>query len=820
MSLTGDIVPLNPEQRDAVNHVGAPLLVLAGPGTGKTRVIIARLLRLLSEGHEPESLLAVTFSVKATQEMRDRLAQWAAEHLPEATARGAARVQISTFHGLGRRLTRRFGDVLGVSPEAALLDHAVAKRLLRRLISELGLFPHLAAEGYQSVLEHHLRFEAACKHNARSPEDAEAFALQWGERLRANEPGLDRDALAAARLEQRDFLDHARRYRAFARECLRQGLFTFDDDLAYPLRIFRKRPELAAFLRAEHRHVVVDELQDVNPAQLELLRWIAPPAAASAGAAHDGGTDLCAVGDDDQAIYAFRGSDPAAVEAFRAMWPAHRAIKLEENHRSAAEIVATGNAVIAHAGHRALGGKTIRASGGGGNGGKNGGENGGESVGARGRVEAFTVPSDGDHGHLVASLILSDKASRPERRWSDYAVLCRGAGQLEKVGAALMLKGVPIDFRRGAAPRDEPAVQDLFAWLGLLADGRDDASTQRLLVRPSFGVGLEEVRGWREAHAAARRAAREGGREASEGFPGLADWLAANKGDVPEVARFTALLAELRRTAATMPADRAVEHVVRTAHLMGDDSPEVLEPSQRARRARALVDAIRFVRSRQAFLDHPGDIGAYLAYDRDLDDEGRNFRAPGLETEQEDDERPDAVSVITAHRAKGLEWDTVFVVKIGRTEGSFGAGGREEPDRIELPPDFTGRPTPDQADEETRLLYVACTRAKRRLVLTAKKKAAPKPKETSSEDLFVSLTHFHPELGIVVTPMEDALRAIGAQAPSMLEEELAERSASASRRERVRREIVHARQWAFAALHDAAAPGVGVRSPVTIRWAK
>ncbi|MFM9959343.1 MAG: ATP-dependent helicase [Phycisphaerales bacterium] len=803
----GDIVPLNDAQREAVNHTGTPLLVLAGPGTGKTRVIIARLLRLLLEGREPDSLLAVTFSVKATQEMRSRLSEWAAEHLPADIAAGASKVHISTFHGLGRRLVRRFGDVLGVAPEPSLLDDAVAKRTLRKLVRDLGLFPHLAAEGHHAVLDEHLKFAAACKHNARTPDDALAHARAWAARLETNQDNLDNDALKAAKLSHAAFADHARLYDAFDRACLKEGLFTFDDDLAYPLRIFRKRPELAAYLRAEHRHVVVDELQDVNPAQLELLKWIAPPAPRGAST----GTDLCAVGDDDQAIYAFRGSDPAAVEAFRALWPTHHAVKLEENHRSAPRIVAVGNAVIERAHHRALGGKVIRAA---------------DTEAGPGVVEAYAVPDDKDHAHLVAALILQDKSSNPHRKWSDYAVLARGGAQLERTGAALALKGIPIDFRQRPTPRDEPAVQDLFAWLNLLTNARDDASTQRLLIRPSLGVNLEQVRAWREAHAAERRASQN-----QQNFPGLADWLATATSGVraheprasasgpsrpaptspnpePAVARFIELLTELRRTASTMPADHAVENLIRTAHLMGDDSPELLDPAQHTRRARALVDAVRFVRSRQPFLEHPADIAAYLAYDRDLDDEGKNFRAPGLETEQneEGEQRPDAVSVITAHRAKGLEWDTVFVVKIGRTNGSFAAGTREDPGDHKLPADFTGRPEPSDHDEEIRVLYVACTRAKRRLVLTAKKKAAPKKKDTSSDDVFVQLTHFRPDLQVPATPMEDTLRAVGVETPTLLEEELAAAARTASRDEQLRRELVHARQWAFAALHDAAAP--------------
>ena len=784
MSHGGETIELNDAQRDAVAHESGPLLVLAGPGTGKTRVIIARLLRLLREGRDPKSLLAVTFSVKATNEMRERLASWAGEEL----ASSAAEVRVSTFHSLGRGITQRFGDVLGVRPDLRLLDAAVSKRLLRGMIVEMGLFRALAKEGYEKVIGEHLGFEASCKHNAKSGVEAVAYAEAWAARLESGGHGLTGDALKAEVLSQGVFADHARLFEAFDRACLSRGLITFDDYLAYPLRIFQREPDLAAFLRAEYRHVVVDELQDVNPAQLELMRWLCPPSAS---------VDLCAVGDDDQAIYAFRGSDPAAVTAFKDTWPSHRTVTLTDNHRSAPNIVRVGNALIDRASARVAPDKQIIAKGG---------------HAHAGLVEAYTVPTDNDHGTLVAALILADRAKHPERAWSDYAVLCRGKAQIEKCAVALGLKAIPVDTRRWATPLDDAGVQDLLAWMGVLCTG-DDAGVQRLLVRPSFGVPIDTVRGWREAHAAARRAYQVEAGGSAPAFTRFADWLGAHHAEVPEVSRFSALLAELRRAAVTMPADEVIERIILEAHLIGDDGPEPLDAHQRAERARMLVSVVRFARSRQAFLDHPADLAAFLAYYNDLDDEGRNFRSASSDQIDgvAEEERPDAVSVITAHRAKGLEWDTVFVVKVSPGEGGFGMGKREEPGDHDLPSDFTGRPGAGDPDEELRLCYVACTRAKRRLVLTAKAKKPPKASETSTNDLFVHLTHFSPGLGLSAVTMDEVLRSAGVETPSELETELAARGAAragASREELIRRETVYVRQSAFAALHDAASRGI------------
>lgn len=786
-----DTIDLNKPQRDAVMHSAGPLLVLAGPGTGKTRVIIARLLRLLEEGADPTSLLAVTFSVKATEEMRERLALWARPG-GDALVAAASRVQVSTFNSLGRRIARRFADALGIRPETTLLDAAVTKRTLRTLIAEMGLFPAFAGSGHASIIDEHAAFEAACKHNARSPEDAVMYAAKWRERLATEHHNLSGEALMAETLAKAHFESHARLYAAFDSHCLFRGLTTFDDDLAYPLRIFRKRPELASFLRAEFRHVVVDELQDVNAAQLELMKWIAPPVASG------GATDLCAVGDDDQAIYAFRGSDPAAVLAFKKTWADHHTIPLTENHRSAPRVIEVGNAVIQRAVARVEAGKTIVAAG---------------KHPTPGTVEAYTVKAEPDHGPLIAALILADRAKNPERKWSDFAVLVRGSGQLDQCAAALSLKNIPIDTRTRATPLTDPGVQDLLSWINLLCNPKDDGSAQRLLVRPPTGIAPQTIRAWRETHANARRAARVEGHD----FPAFIDWAIAQHADNPELQRLGTLLTELRRAAATLPADQCIEHIVRQAHLAGGDGPEALDPSQRAARARALVSVLRFTRACQPNLDHPADLGAFLAYYNDLDDDGQNFRSLGSDDDNASsgtDERPDAVSVITAHRAKGLEWDTVFVPKVSPGRGGYSIGKREEPGDHELPAEFLGRDGSADSDEELRLFYVACTRAKRRLVLSAKTKKTPGPKAVPDADLFQYLTHFSPQLAIPVHTMDEALRAAGAEAPTELESELASRRASAeSRAELLRRETAFVRQSAFAALHDAAAAGTSEAAP-------
>lgn len=769
-------IELNKAQREAVEHDAGPLLVLAGPGTGKTRVIIARILRMIEEGHDPAEILAVTFSVKATNEMRERLAAWAGP-----LGDKAARVTISTFHSLGRRLTQRFGDTLGLKPELTLMDSAHGKRTLRALIARLNLFPHLRAVGCDNVISEHLRFEASCKHSARTPADAVRFARRRLEEAR--DASGTPDERAAARLSAETFHDHARLFEAFDASCIDRGVITFDDFLAYPLRIFARRPELASFVRAETRRVVVDEFQDVNPAQIELLRHIAPNSPTA---------DLCVVGDDDQAIYAFRGSDPAAVRAFTDHWPGHRTVALTENHRCGPAILRVADTVIRRASSRVAPDKVITYAG------------PADAPAAKATVEGCTVPTDDDHGAAIAAIILADKSEHPERPWSSYAVLVRGGGQLDKCAASLQLAGIPIDLRREPPPSTDQSVQDLLAWIAVLAGRADASNVHRLLVRPPHLIAHETVQAWREEHARGSRSPAP--------RPSFTDWLRTSRADHPGVAAYLSTLDELVRSTALVRADEAAEHIIRAAGLSGVDSPEPHDPESVAARSRALVAAVRFIRTRQPMLDPPGGLGAFLSYYNDLDKEEQEFRAPSSDQVDgaEAPEGADAVAVLTAHRAKGLEWDTVFVVKVQAGNGGFSAGGsgREDAGDAALPPEFTGRPPLSEADEERRVFYVACTRAKRRLVLTAKNKKT----WDNPDDFFADLTRREPKLEVPVRTFDEVIAAAPSPPPGELERVMAERLGPPRRAELLRREETAVRQAALAALTEASSP-VGADAP-------
>ncbi len=764
---------LNDAQRRAVDHAGGPLVVLAGPGTGKTRVIIARIRRLIEAGAEPESVLALTFSVRAAEEMRQRLAEAVGERI-------ADQVTASTFHSFGRQVIRRFGDWIGIAPGLQLMDSAQAKRLLRGIIFEKGLFKSRAAEGVEGFIDRGRSFIAACRHAARSPRDAIEYARGWEARLTGPDAPEGADQLAAEKLASDEFRDLAALFDGFEGACLRDGLATFEDFISLPLKIFALKPAAAATLRAEFRHVLVDEFQDVNAAKIEMLRHLAPPGSASSG------PDLCVVGDDDQAIYGFRGAHPSAMGRFAEIWKRHNRIALETNYRSAPVIVQATNAVIAAAGERFAPEKSLRAA--------------GAVAGAA--LEGVIVADDSEIAPVIAAMILTDRQENPKRRWAEYAVLARINLDRDRVAHELELRGIQVEVAARLTPLEDSAVQDVLAWARVLADPLRDNDTRRLLVRPPIGVPGEQAAEWALEHQRARQDGDE---------RGLADWIVGEKQSLPGVRTFGSLLLSFRALAQLHPAERVIKEVIHETIAPG---VEALEGRERAARIRALTTVLGFVRSRQEHLEPPGDIGAFLRYYDDLDESEQQFVAPSFEdldrSEDESSGRGDGVRVITAHGAKGLEFDTVFVARVRPGNGfphkDMGASGHP------LPAEFTGAPARGHADEERRLFYVACTRARRRLVLAAKAKKSRGP----AADYYIEVSDIAPKI-LAESNGAKWIERAGLTHPDESARAAAEGSGEDARERVLRAALLEARQEAFSALHEAENAALGPDAAAGLR---
>ncbi len=708
---------LSDAQRDAVTHVGGPLIVLAGPGTGKTRVITARVACMIRErGISPDQIAAVTFTNKAAGELQGRLADLVGDTV-------AARIKASTFHSLGLAIVRRFGDVLGIERNPELIDSAQRNRLIREIIREQHLYRMSLGSGISAAVEH----AHNCMDQLRHLGMDSAAAGAWLDEARAGLGELEGDARTAREAELDRFGDAVEVYGHFESRCRDRGWLVFDDLILLPSRLIRDHGTIAAILRQEHRHVVVDEFQDVNRAQIEMIRALCPP---------ERTPDVCVVGDDDQSIYGFRGADDRAFAHFAQIWSGARTVELTTNYRSAKIVVDASNATITRAVSRFAPDK--------------------QAVAHRGEVDASSVEllrmeDDGQSGEAIASMLLAmASAGGEDFRFKDCAVIARTTSFLEQIARTLLLEGIPIDMREKHAPMEDDGVRDVFAWMRWLVDPESSNDLRRILSRPPYhcdGVKLGSlISGYRAARSRfeqAGDAAPEAG-EDREADPGaLLDWV-LGRGDEETRAKIgpmRALGAELASVASERNAAEAVLEIIKRTGVV---HRELGDSRQRAQRIESLAAVVRFARSRLSRFDAPGDLGAMLAYFDDLDENDQSLgelpeevvaHSGATATVGSDGDRG-AVALLTAHSSKGLEFDTVFIPRVGQ----FGYPQANRGEKGELPAgvvDRTGDERDEKSrhsDEERRVFFVALTRAERRAVVMAKL-----PKKPSSANYALEL---------------------------------------------------------------------------------
>ena len=699
---------LTAAQQQAVTHDAGPLIVLAGPGTGKTRTIVHRVAHMVSErAVEPETIVALTFTVKAAAQLRERLAALAGPLT-------ADRLNVSTIHGFGHRIVRRFGDLLHLPPDLELIDAAQTHRMLTQIILKNGLFTASRAEGLPTLLRELDQVAAGLANRGLSFKQCLAFEHAWRTALeRGPRAGQGKDAYEAECAHRARFADALVALDLFARERWKRGLVAFDDFLTLPLRLFREHPSALAICRTDYRAFVVDEFQDCNPAQIELLHQLAPM---------ESKPDLCVVGDDDQAIYRFRGADEQAFRRFEAYWPGPAVVTLEENYRSQPPLIAVANAVIGGAQVRFRPDKAIRfpAS-------KQAAEK--QGAGECG-VECVKLDQEFDDAEVIAAMITADRAATAAagtpRPLNHYAVIARSHGDLDRIAAGLRLEGIPYERAKERTPLEDPGVEDVLAWVEWLTDPAATWAARRVLTRPPFALPPDIALGWElefGAQASHHRAGREGAEQ-----PGRFDeWLSVRAAEYPAAVRCAELYRTLLEETASLRGDDAVFRIITatdTAHA------ELLPGRERAERVTALVSLLALARDKQRRLEPPGNLAEFWAYFQELRAAVNGLPAPtSLEQaaekagpEEGEGKAAECVQLMTAHASKGLEFDTVFVPRV---KAPHGYPSTRADDCWELPEglfdNLDGRSEAERrCDEERRLFYVACTRAERRLVLLSK----------------------------------------------------------------------------------------------------
>ncbi len=643
-----DIEGLNPAQREAVLCTQGPLLVLAGAGSGKTRVLTYRIAHMIAdEGVRPWQVLAITFTNKAAAEMRERLAGLV------PNTRG---MWVCTFHAMCVRMLREDGDRLGYSGNISIYDDDDSKRLVRTIMSDLDIdqkqFPINAVRSRISTAKNALVYPDQMQAQAESP--------------------LDR---AAGRV-----------YHELQRRLARANAVDFDDILVKAYELLSKNPDVLDAYQERFRQISVDEYQDTNHVQYAITNLLA----AKYG-------NLMVVGDDDQSIYSWRGADIQNIIDFQKDYPSATVVKLEENYRSTGHILNAANAVVARNSRRTS--KRLFTSAGDGE-----------------KIHVFQASDERDEGRWIGARI--EKLHDAGTSYDDVAVFYRTNAQSRTLEDMFLRAGVPYKLVGGTRFFDRAEIRDVMAYLKLVVNPDDDVSAMRVINSPRRGIGstsIGKIQGYAVRHgisffSAAEACATEPGilgakvRSSLMDFTNMIETARHYSGDLVEVVRMivdrTGLIQALEAEH-TEEADGRIENiqeffsVAQEFDETHDDAEETLESLRQLREAGALDGSPAPAEAVPAEAPAAPGVAAeklpalmeWLALRTDLD-------ALAGQTH--------AITMMTIHAAKGLEFPVVFVA--GLEEGIF--------------PHTSKGDDPAHMEEERRLAYVAITRAERHLYLT------------------------------------------------------------------------------------------------------
>ncbi|WP_424212212.1 DNA helicase PcrA [Streptomyces sp. BI20] len=601
---------LNEQQRAAVVHAGSPLLIVAGAGSGKTRVLTHRIGHLLTaRGVHPGQILAITFTNKAAAEMRERV-----ENLigPRAAA-----MWVSTFHSACVRILRRESKKLGFTSSFSIYDAADSKRLMALVCRDLDLDPKKFPPKSFNAKVSNLKNELV---------DAEGYAAQVGGGGDAFERTLAQAyAMYQARLREANALD-------------------FDDIIMTTVHLLQAFPDVAEHYRRRFRHVLVDEYQDTNHAQYTLIRELVGGAAGTApagevdepaAAGHVPPAELCVVGDADQSIYAFRGATIRNILRFEEDYPDATTILLEQNYRSTQTILSAANAVIERNENR-------RA--------KNLWTDAGTGVG----IVGYVADTEHDEAQFVAEEIDRLTDAR-DAKAGDVAIFYRTNAQSRVFEEILIRVGLPYKVVGGVRFYERKEVRDILAYLRVLANPEDNVPLRRILNVPKRGIG-ERAEAMVDALAARERITfPQALRRVDEAYG-----MAARSTNA--VKRFNVLMDELRTIAESgagpaVVLEAVLERSGYLAELQASTDPQDETRIENLQELAAV--ALEFEQARGE--ENPGTLSEFLEQ-----------VALVADSDQIPDDDPDGsgvVTLMTLHTAKGLEFPVVFLT--GLEDGVF-----------------------------------------------------------------------------------------------------------------------------------------------------
>ncbi|MEO6349024.1 MAG: ATP-dependent DNA helicase [Candidatus Limnocylindrales bacterium] len=632
---------LNKEQRAAVAHGDGPLVVIAGPGTGKTEVVTRRVAWLIaSKRARPQEILALTFTDAAAEEMQTRV--------DILVPYGHSNADVHTFHAFGDRLLRENAFELGLPGDVRLISRAEAIVLLREHVFELGLRRYVP-------LGDPTRFLGALVDLFMRAKDEDIAAERLAEFASSAQDPQVRDTQG----------ELASAFKRYSELMSSNGLIDHGDQVLLAVRLLRESRAVRDAMQQRYRYLLVDEFQDMNPAQVELVMLLT------------GRTrNVAIVGDPDQAIYRFRGASGDNIGRFAARHPDLKRVSLRTNYRSTRPIVEAASRLIGH-----VSGREASAA---------------QKARRRSRlaqpVRSTWYSSPEEEADDVATHI-AEAMERGERP-SDFAVLARSNGEIDALARSIRARGIPVRTQLPADFFAKACVRPLLAFLRVVADPHNTIELYALATASPYGLGdgimTDHLSQARRRHRSLWEALLDQG----ESPDARGTRLARLVGDV----RAALVMAHER------PSGEMLFHHVRRTGLLA----RLVEDSA-AEHARAVARFFEIVRSRASLLTLDRvpilvpHLDALIEANDDLADAGP------LDV--------DAVAVLTVHRAKGLEFSKVFMT--GLTDGRFPSRGR--PAALDLPwADLRKDPQDagDGLDEERRLFYVAMTRARDALWLT------------------------------------------------------------------------------------------------------
>ena len=617
---------LNEAQRAAVEYIDGPSLVIAGAGSGKTRVLTYKIAYLLSQGMKPWSIMALTFTNKAAREMKERIGKLVGNDL-------AQHLYMGTFHSIFSRILRAEAEHIGFNNNFTIYDESDSRSLIKAIVKEMGLddkkYKPAAVHAKISMAKNNLMSAAAY--------DSDAAIFEQNKRAQMPEVG--------------------KIFVAYVQRCKQANAMDFDDLLMLTYQLFREHEDIRHKYAARFDYVLVDEYQDTNHVQMSIVMQLCQEK-----------QRVCAVGDDSQSIYSFRGANIDNILNYQRQFQGTRLFKLEQNYRSTQTIVEAANSLIKH--NRNQIPKDVF------------------SENAKGeKIQYKPAYSDKEEAAIVAKDV--KRIQREDGcQYSDFAILYRTNSQSRSFEEEFRKQGIPYRIYGGLSFYQRKEIKDIIAYFRLVANPDDEEAIKRIINYPARGIGattvlkiadcahLNQVSFWEVIGAPERYG------------------LAVNKGTMNKLETFRLLISSFIERAQTTDVYELGDAIIKESGI----SQDIMSGKDADDLARQ-ENLEEFLSGMSAFVEERREEGKFdeLFLQDYLQDV-----ALLTDADSDGDKDEPRVSLMTVHAAKGLEFPTVFVV--GLEENIF--------------PSPLSAASLRELEEERRLLYVAITRAEKHCILT------------------------------------------------------------------------------------------------------